>query len=278
MTTSDPFRLLAAWLEPGTAHAEAGDRTDEVPLAPAAGPSRSRLSLPEGLAEGEQQRGRISPVVLAAAALPWLIVLALVVGGGAEATTAERAAVAPSAGLEAIALVALQQAGNLVDAPAPLRLDGVEIERVQEHAGFAVVTVAALLTDSGGRQHAVRVALPVHGDGEHPALAGAPWLLPLRPVAGPGWEPVIDAATAGAAAAAVTAAGYQHVMELAISRSPRLPEVLQASFTATGPGQAGAARHVVWLDGRPPHALLGTGPAGAVGSAATTTAPEGRSR
>jgi hypothetical protein len=229
-------------------------------------------------------RPAVSRRLILAAVVPWLIVGALgaAVVGRTPPSTAPRAPVAvsaaplPSPGPAATdgpgpAAVDGAPAADTVTAADPRLaaaavltvrmalpddqyLDTAVAEQVQEVAGAAVVTVAAVVLDRRQEQwvgpRPVRFAVPFSVGQSEPVALSAPWVVPgTEPSrAQPPASPVADDHLVDRARATLRAAGYRNLADLQLRRHPALPDILAVHVSAAAPGERSTRDHEIWLD------------------------------
>ena len=242
---------LAAWL----AATQGGADALPGPPDPAASPPHR--------GEGARAPRRL----LLAAALPWLVVLALgavAVNRSAPASSAPPVQPVPSLS----AAPAAGQASSAVDRqlaaaavltlrlamPDDQYLDTAVAEQIDTVEGAAVVTVAAAVLDRAqgqwsGPRH-VRFAIPFSVGQSEPVALAAPWVLPAtdRARAEPQATLVDDPSLAEAAVRTLRAAGYRDLAAPQLRRHTALPDILAVHVTARAPGEGAARDHEIWLD------------------------------
>ncbi|MDQ3537804.1 MAG: hypothetical protein M3415_03255 [Actinomycetota bacterium] len=239
-------------------------------------------------------QGRRRPLLWVLAALPWLVVVALLLAPGESAPTPDaageerpRAAGNPAASesrpsplaetrtaplvddrMLAAAAVAVRTAATATDGRARRYVDTVAAESVTSHGDVAVVTVRAVVLDGTAdrwlRARPARFAVPMGSTGGEVVALADPWVLapPPTPPTAPAWRPLAGRSTAAAAAAAATLqdAGYRDLGPVRSSVRDDLPGIVRTGVRARAPGERTVRRHTVWLtDGAPPQ-LLGASP------------------
>lgn len=153
----------------------------------------------------------------------------------------------------AAAALAVRLALTADDEPARY-VDQAQPESIERHGEVAVVTVAAVVLEGReDRWESVRtaryaVAVEDRPD-EDPVVLGSPWpLAPPRtaePIAGEA-EPLDDPALATELSAALEAAGYRDLADLASLPGAPAP-LLRLQVHALAPGEAAPGRHEVWV-------------------------------
>lgn len=258
---------LADWLDAG----------DAAP-ADAGGPAQVGADEPD-----EPSGGRRRWLLLAAAVLPWMVLLAVLVrAGGSEPETAApvlehvdeatevtpgpvtgaEALEQPPADMAAAAAVAvrMEMTRSAADGTPARYVDLVAPEGLEREGDLWIARMlAVVLEGEGGRWDSTRVRRFAVALRREPAdgrarLVGRPWSLPEEPVDTadrPRWAAVAD--RDGEVAEALAAAGFTGVTELEVEAAE---SVLRARFVAGDPPQDNR----VWLSDEAPPRVLGTLP------------------